>query len=32
MDDTDEFPPLLNDSAFNLVNQALAAVDDLRVH
>ncbi|HVJ84494.1 MAG TPA: methenyltetrahydromethanopterin cyclohydrolase [Caulifigura sp.] len=29
--DGDDFPPLLNDAAFNLVNQALAAVDDLRV-
>src|SRR4029079_2513440 len=27
----DENPSLLNDAAFNLVNQAIAAVDDLRV-
>lgn len=31
LDETEENPPLLNDHAFNLVNQALAAVDELRV-
>jgi methenyltetrahydromethanopterin cyclohydrolase len=31
LDDIEEYPPHLNDSAFNLVNQALAAVDDLRI-
>jgi len=32
LDDTEvEHPPVLNDAAFNLVNQALAAVDELRI-
>jgi methenyltetrahydromethanopterin cyclohydrolase len=30
-DDADENPALMNDAAFNLVNQALAGVDDLRI-